>query len=356
MNPYEVLGISKNATKEEIKKAYRKMAMKYHPDRNKDESSSEKFKEINNAYEILSNDKKRKEYDTFGNNPRGTGGFSGFDDLNGFSGFDPFSDFFKDNFKTKEHPTNFYTEIDIDLRTAINGGSHHLICEINEICSSCNGTKAENKKMKSCDLCMGHGSIQEKFLNFLIKKPCSNCNGLGEVPVKTCSHCKGLGEVPKIKELNINIPAGIEDGYQLRLKTEGINTLKGTAYIIIKVNVKKHEIFERNGHHLSLNVPISFIDACMGGEIKIIDINNNLLNIKIPEGLQNGQTLRVKGKGGLDLKGNIGDIYIKFNIETPINLTKEQKKILKDFEKTYKNENKTKEKKWYENFINKFNK
>lgn len=362
---YEILGISKGTSEGEIKKAYRKAAMKYHPDRFSSASDSEKkeaeekFKEINEAYQVLSDSQKRQQYDQFGHAAfeQGGGGFNG----GGFGGFeDIFGDIFGSSFGGGGFGGSFggssrrsYVEagddlrynLEITLEEAAEGVEKTLKYKRKGKCSTCSGTGAEDEKLKECSRCNGNGYIktqQRTILGVMASQSvCPECNGKGKIPVKNCKHCHGSGVEKETVEKTVNIPAGIDDGQKLKLAGMGEASLNGgpngDLYVVIRI--KRHEIFERDEEDLHCEIPISYSMAVLGGEIQIPTLKEKK-SIKIPVGIESGKSLKVSGYGIKSLRGNYrGDIIVRIVIETPKNLTDKQKDLLKQFEESLNEKN-----------------
>jgi len=367
---YEVLGVAKGASDTEIKKAYRKAAMKYHPDKYSNASDSEKseaekkFKEINDAYQVLSDSGKREQYDRFGHaafqGAGGGGAGGGFGGFGGFSGGgfedlgDIFGSFFGGGFggfggdqrsRVKPGADLRYT-VEITLEEAANGVEKEIKYHRKGKCSSCDGTGAEKgSSMKKCPTCNGQGRVKEvqrtMFGNFENVTTCKDCNGKGEVPETKCKTCKGTGiEREKVKK-SVKIPAGIDDGQRLRLSGMGEASDQGgpngDLYIFIKV--KKHKMFERVDDDIICEVPVSYAKATLGGEIEIPTLDGSL-KMKLPAGTQTGKTFRLREKGMPSTRGyRRGDQLVKVIIETPKNLSEEQKELLKAFDDSLNEKN-----------------
>lgn len=348
---YEILGISRQASPEEIKKAYRQMALKYHPDRNPgNKEAEEKFKEASEAYSVLIDPEKRSVYDRFGHNGlRGEGfrGFSGFDS----SIFEDFEDIlgnffsfgFGDIFSSRRSRPRTYTpqrgrdlvlELELSLEEAAFGLEKEIKLTRTEICPACQGTKLRPGTKKSvCPHCQGRGQIRYQQGFFTVSRTCSTCKGTGEIITNPCPECRGSGKIKKKKTLNIKIPAGVDEGTRLRIGGEGEagdrGAPRGDLYVIIRL--KKHKFFERDGQNLYSQISISFVQAALGATVEIPTLEKNEL-LHIPPGTQPGTVLRMKGKGLKVLGSNRkGDLFIKINIKTPQNLNKEQKALLKKF-------------------------
>jgi molecular chaperone DnaJ len=357
---YRVLGVSKNATKEEIKKAYKQLAKKYHPDLNKDPGATEKFKEINEAASVLGDDEKRAQYDQFGDadayKKAGGTGFSGFEDFGfrDFAGFD-FDDIFDQFFsgggfsgfgrggrgrgRRVRAGRNLRADVEITLEEAATGTSKILNIQRIEKCPDCNGTGAETKEdIKDCPACNGTGAQRRTqrtpFGIFSTTTTCSRCGGSGRIIENECKNCDGTGAVKKARKLDINIPAGAEEGTNLRVAGEGEGGEEGAngdLYVI--VHVKEHEIFEREGDDIHVKAEVPFATAALGGEIEVPTLDGKA-KLKIPPGTQPGTVFRMRGKGIPFLHGHgRGDENVEINIKVPESLTRKQRELLEEFEK-----------------------
>lgn len=365
---YEVLGISRNATQDEIKKAYRQMARKYHPDVNReDKNAAEKFKEINDAYEVLSDPQKREIYDHYGhdafdptkNAGAGAGGFGGF----GF-GQDGFSDIFDMFFgggmtgsRRRTGPrrgADREIRLDISFEDAVFGQEKEIEITRMEKCEHCKGNGAEpGTKITTCPSCKGTGQVRSvqstPFGRFETVRTCSRCNGEGKVVQTPCSVCKGTGQVRKNRRINVRIPAGIDNGSRLRMSGEGEPGQNGgpPGDLYITVIVRPHPHFEREGNNLITKVDIDFVQAALGAEIEIALLGGGKQTVKIPEGIQPGDILTIKGKGIPFLHSHrFGDLKIIVNVKIPTRLTRKQKELLLQFKEEEKPEKK--------GFFNKF--
>lgn len=375
---YEVLGISKGASEDEIKKAYRKAAMKYHPDKFSNASekekkeAEEKFKEVNEAYQVLSDAQKRAQYDQFGHAAfeQGAGGFGGgfggfggaggFEDIfssffgGGGSGFGGFGGFGGSSRRSYVEPgRDLRYQLEITLEEAATGVEKTIKYKRNGKCSSCNGTGAEvGSSMKTCPKCNGKGYVevtQRTILgNMVSHAECSECHGKGQVPEKKCKTCGGTGITRETIEKKIKIPAGIEDGQKLRLDGMGEASESGgpngDLYVIIRV--KDHAIFERRGTDIYCEIPIKFTTAALGGEVEVPTLKGKK-NMKIPAGTQTGKMFRMRGEGIQSLRGSmVGDEIVQVVVETPIDLNEKQQELLRAFEDSLKDKNYKKHKTW----------
>lgn len=350
---YEVLGINKNATDEEIKKAYRKLAMQYHPDRNAgDKSAEEKFKEINEAYEVLNDSEKRERYDQYGHagvDPNmGGGGFGGF---GGFSGGD-YGDIFGDIFnmfggggfgQARNGPqkgSDIRVNINITFEEAAFGCEKKIKLTRKEKCSQCGGSGAkEGSNVKTCDRCGGSGQIrvtQKSILGMMqTVKVCDKCHGEGTIIDTPCTKCNGSGIENAERQITVKIPAGVDTGSVLPLRGEGNVGYKGgkTGDVYIYINVKAHEFFKRDGSDVYITVPITYAQAALGDEIKVPTLEGRV-KLKIPEGTQTGTTFKIKGKGIQSINGfGKGSQFVTVNIEVPKKLNEKQKSALREFDK-----------------------
>lgn len=343
---YQILGVSKNATQDDIKKAYRVLVKKYHPDLHpNDKEAAEKFKEINEANEVLSDEKKRKNYDTFGD-PNGNMG-AGFSGASGFSGFGGFEDIFGDFFggfggarqraQTKTRGEDITIELTLSFLDAAKGTTREIVYNRNETCSSCKGTGAKGgTAYKTCPKCNGTGQIQytqsSGFFRSVNVRPCDECRGTGKKIIEPCSDCGGKGYKKTSTKLTIDIPAGADTGSYIKKIGFGEASRNGgpSGDLIIVMKVEPSKIFKRKNFDLYVEVPISFKTACCGGKVKVPLIDDTI-EYTIPEGTQSGKVFFVRGKGIKSRRG-IGDLYIVVVVEVPTKLSKEQKKILESLE------------------------
>lgn len=346
---YEVLGVAKGASDSEIKKAFRKLAMKHHPDRNAGDKDSEaKFKEINEAYDVLSDAKKRQAYDQYGHagvDPNNMGGAGGFGGGAGGAGFgDVFGDIFGDIFGGGRGPggasqpqrgADLRYRLNISLEEAVHGATKKISIPSQVECKPCSGSGAKpGTKKKTCGTCQGQGAVRMQQGFFSVQQACPNCHGSGEMIETPCNNCRGQGHVQETKHLSVKIPAGVDDGDRVRLAGEGEMGEKGAPAgdLYVEVQVKQHEIFERDGNNLHCQVPVSFVLACLGGDIEVPTLDGRV-KLKVPSETQSGKILRLRGKGVKPLRGSIsGDLMCHIMVETPVNLSNEQKEILKQFD------------------------
>jgi len=336
---YKLLGVERNASDEELKKKYRSLAMKFHPDRNADnpEAAEVKFKQIKEAYEVLSDAKKRAAYDQFGHagvdasmGGRPGGGAEGFSDIFG----DVFGDIFGGARQQRggvQRGADLRYNLEVTLEEAVAGTEQKIRIPVLVTCGECAGSGA--KKGSSpviCTTCHGHGQVRMQQGFFSVQQTCPTCRGTGKQIKDPCGKCYGQGRVQETKTLSAKIPAGVDNGDRIRLHGEGEAGERGgpSGDLYIEIHVKPHEIFNRDGANLSCEVPISFITACLGDEIHVPTLNGKV-SLKIPAETQTGKVFRLRGKGVKPVRGGpVGDLLCKVVIETPVNLTKEQKKLI----------------------------
>ena len=363
---YEVLGLSKGASADEIKKAYRGLAKKYHPDMNPGDKEAEaKFKEVNEAYAVLSDDEKRQKYDQFGHaafdpasGAGGFGGFGGFD--GGFDFSDLFSSFFgggRSSQQTRNAPQrgdDVATRVTVSFEEAAFGTRKEVNFARVEGCKECGSTgAAKGTKPETCQNCKGRGHVtvqQQTIFGYTqTQKACSSCRGTGKIIKTPCQNCNGKGFIKINKKLEVNIPAGIDTYQNIVLRGQGSAGRNGgpSGDLIIEVRVKNHDFFTREGNDLYCEVPISFTEAALGADIYIPTLGGGKEKITVPEGTQSGKSFTLKGKGIVDINNpkRAGNIIVTVNVETPKNLNAEQKKILRSFEETFgkKSDNNTAE-------------
>jgi molecular chaperone DnaJ len=341
---YEVLGVSRTASADEIKKAYRRLAMKHHPDRNKDDETAEaKFKEAKQAYEVLSDADKRATYDRFGHEavsggPGGMGGYSaeGFGDIFG----DVFGDIFgggRQRGSQVFRGADLGYELRLDLEKAVSGDSVTIDVPTQVTCDSCSGSGAKKgSDPVKCSTCGGAGQVRMQQGFFSIQQTCPNCKGAGTTISDPCSACHGRGRVHKTKTLSVKVPAGVDNGDRIRLSGEGEAGRNGgpPGDLYVEIRVKPHKIFTRDGANLACEVPISVATAALGGEVELPTLDGNVA-LKVPAGTQSGKVFRLRGKGVATVRDpRIGDLFAKVAVETPVNLTAEQRDLLSQFEES----------------------
>jgi molecular chaperone DnaJ len=344
---YEILGVDRNASDEEVKKAYRRLARQHHPDlqtgEHQKKAAEEKFKEINEAYEVLSDQDKRRRYDMFGHAgaQQGPGGFEGFDFGRGGFG-DVFSDIFEDFFgqprggSRPERGSDLQYNLEISFEEAVYGKEAKLKIPRWETCPDCRGSGAKSAAaIKTCPSCKGTGQLRFQQGFFSVSRPCGQCEGAGRVVTDPCPACQGRQRVYKERTIVVNIPAGIESGMRLRLSNEGEHGVHsgppGDLYVAI--TVKPHPIFQRKGLDITCDVPISFITAILGGKIEVPTLKGSTI-LKIPPGTQHDKVLRIKGLGVPSLKGgSVGDQLYTIKVQIPTKLTAKQKELLMEFAK-----------------------
>ncbi|MCB1563929.1 MAG: molecular chaperone DnaJ [Alphaproteobacteria bacterium] len=345
---YKTLGVEKSADAAEIKKAYRKLAMKYHPDQNKGDAKAEaKFKEISEAYDILKDEQKRAAYDRYGEaafDPAMGGGPGGMG-----AGMGGFSDIFEDMFgdfmggrrggaSGPARGSDMQYTMDISMEDAFRGKEMTIKIPVNETCDNCNGSGAQpGTSAESCSTCEGAGRVRQQQGFFTIERTCPTCQGVGKIIKDPCTKCRGEGRIRKDKTLKVKIPAGIEHGRRIRLSGEGEAGLrggpKGDLYVLLAI--KPHKFFKRDGANLFCRVPLPITTAALGGEITVPTIEGASAKVKIPAGAQSGQQFRLKSKGMSVLNSEArGDMYIEIFVETPVNLDKKQQDLLRQLDKS----------------------
>lgn len=342
---YEVLGVSKSADEKEIKKAYRRVAMKFHPDRNPDDpESDDKFKEASEAYEVLSDSEKRNAYDQFGHaglegQMGGAGGFGG----GSFS--DIFGDVFGDIFGGgggggrggAQRGSDLRYTLDISLEDAVRGTTVEIRVPTLVGCSTCDGSGArKGSKPTTCGTCGGAGQVRMQQGFFQVQQTCPTCRGRGSTIADPCTSCRGQGRVEKTKKLSVKVPPGVDTGDRIRLAGEGEAGAEGgpSGDLFVQMSVKQHPIFERDGKHLYCEVPITFVDAALGGELEIPTLDGRV-KLKIPAETQTGKLFRLRGKGVQPVRGGgVGDLLCRAVVETPVNLDKRQKELLKELQES----------------------
>ena len=357
---YEVLGVSKGASAEELKKAYRNKAKELHPDRNSDNPNAEaQFKEVNEAYEVLKDPNKKAAYDRYGHAAfdggmgagRPGGGFQGQGDFaSAFS--DVFDDLFGDFMgrggarggqPRAARGNDLRYNLRVTLEEAFSGTTKTINVPTSISCGSCKGTGAEGgSEPVTCPTCAGMGKVRAQQGFFTVERTCPTCSGMGQTIKNPCKTCHGAGRVEKEKQLTVNIPAGVETGTRIRHAGEGEAGMRGgpSGDLYVFIEVLKHDLFEREGNHLFCRVPVSMTKAALGGDLEVPTIDGGRSRVKIPEGSQSGRQMRLRGKGMPALRsGGPGDMFIELAVETPVNLTGKQKDLLREFEKLAEDNN-----------------
>ena len=343
---YEILGVSKNSSEDEIKKSYRKLAMKYHPDRNKDNKEAEKkFKEISSAYNILKDSQKKATYDQYGHDAfqqGGMGGSQGFGDAAGFS--DIFDEFFGGGFggsssrrRGPSRGSDLRYNMAISLKEAFTGKKSQIRIPSYASCDLCSGSGSTDKSGPStCQTCNGHGKVRSQSGFFSIERACPTCGGEGSSIKNPCLKCNGSGKIKKQKTISVTIPAGVETGTRVRISGEGEpgERRAGNGDLYIFVDVQKDRLFEREEENIFFEIPINITTAILGGEVEVPTIDGKKAILKIPPGTQSETQFRLKNKGMTILRqSSRGDMYVQVGVEMPVNLNTKQKSILGDFEK-----------------------
>ncbi len=346
---YEVLGLEKGASKDDIRRAYRRLAMKYHPDRNPDDKEAENnFKEVKEAYEILYDDEKRAAYDRFGHagvdpNAAGMGGMGGGMGADAFA--DAFGDIFGEIFGARggagggrshvRRGADLRYTLDISLEEAASGLDTEIRVPNWDECDSCQGSGAKpGTSPETCSTCRGAGAVRMQQGFFSVQQTCPTCHGTGQEIKEPCSKCNGGGRVRSNKTLEVNIPAGIDDGMRIRLSGKGEPGLNGgpAGDLYVEIHIKPHNIFQRDGDDLHCELTIPFTTAALGGDVEVPTLDGRG-EITIPEGTQSGKTFRLRGKGIRGVRSSYpGDLYCHIQVETPVRLSEEQKQLLRQFE------------------------
>ncbi len=342
---YEVLGIARNATETDIKKAYRRLAMKYHPDKNPgDAAAEEKFKEAAEAYAVLSDAEQRARYDRFGHAGVGAaaaGGFSG-----GFAGFQNFEDILGDIFgfgfggagggrraSQVQRGADLRYDLELTLEEAAKGVTTQIRVPRLETCDECGGSgAASGTTPETCPTCGGAGQVRYQQGFFSVTRTCPQCRGTGRIIKDACRACRGEGRVRREKKIELKVPAGIDDGMRLRVAGEGESGIGGgpPGDLQVVIHIREHEIFERQDNNLLCQIAIDFAEAALGAEIEVPLLDGHA-SLKIPEGTQTGATFRLRGKGIASLSGEVGDLFVIVNVVTPTSLTPEQRRLLEEF-------------------------
>ncbi len=345
---YEVLGVTRSANDEELKKAYRRLAIQFHPDRNPgDKQAEEKFKELNEAYQILSEPERRAQYDRFGHaafqGPQGPGGFGGFDFTQGFE--EVFSDIFGDFFGTgrgrsrsrSRRGDDLRYDLEVEFEEAARGSEKTVKFQRLTLCESCNGSRARggSEGARTCPNCRGTGQVRTQQGFFSISTTCGQCRGEGTIIADPCPKCQGQGRVRKPVSLSVKIPPGVDNGSRLKLRNEGEAGFGGgpNGDLYVVVHVKEHALFVRQDNDVVIEVPVSFPQGALGAEIDVPTLEGKI-KLKVPAGTQSGKVLRLKGKGFTDLHGyGRGDQLVRIVVETPRRLTARQRELLEEFAK-----------------------
>src|SRR5215472_6754719 len=341
---YETLEVERDADDGKLKAAFRKLAMKWHPDKNPGDAASEiRFKEINEAYEVLKDDQKRAAYDRFGHAAFEHGGAGGPGFGAGFAS--SFSDIFEDLFGMagqrsrggRERGADLRYNMEITLEEAFQGKTAQVEIAVSVMCESCSGSGAKaGTKPKTCDMCGGAGRVRQAQGFFTLERTCPGCHGRGQMIEDPCPSCSGSGRVTRDRTLSVNIPQGVEDGTRIRLAGEGEAGVRGgpPGDLYIFLSLAAHPFFQREAADLHCRVPVSMVTAAMGGEVEVPTIDGGKTRVKVPEGTQSGRRFRLSGKGMPVLRWRqTGDMYVQVVVETPQNLTKKQQELLAEFEK-----------------------
>jgi len=359
---YEVLGVSRDASERDIKKAYKRLAMKYHPDRNPgDATAAERFKEVKQAYEILTDDQKKAAYDQYGHaafeqGGMGGGGGADFGDIFG----DVFGDIFGGGRRgggghRAQRGADLRYNMELSLEEAVRGCSKEIEVPTLVHCDACEGSGAKKgTSAQTCGTCHGHGQVQMRQGFFAVQQTCPTCNGKGKIIKDPCEVCHGQGRKQNTKTLNVKIPAGVDTGDRIRLSGEGeageMGAPAGDLYV--QVHVREHSIFERDGNNLYCEVPVSFAMAALGGEVEVPTLDGRV-NLKVPEETQTGRMFRMRGKGVKSVRGgSVGDLLVKLVVETPVKLSSRQKELLRELEDSFGGEGGHKHKPKSEGFFN----
>ncbi|MDO9527046.1 MAG: molecular chaperone DnaJ [Gemmobacter sp.] len=355
---YDVLGVAKGSSADEIKKAYRTKAKELHPDRNQDDPTAEgKFKEVNEAYDILKDDSKKAAYDRYGHaafeGGGGGGRPGGFNQQGDFAS--AFSDVFEDLFgdfmggrggggrSRAQRGSDLRYNLRVSLEEANKGVQKTISVPTSVACDSCKGSGAEGgAEPVTCPTCSGMGKVRAQQGFFTVERTCPTCAGAGQIVKNPCKSCGGAGRIEKDRSLSVNIPAGVETGTRIRLAGEGEAGLRGgpTGDLYIFIEVKDHPIFQRDGVHLYCRVPVSITTAALGGEVEVPTIDGGRSRVKVPAGSQTGKQMRLRAKGMPALRGGgIGDMLIELAVETPVNLTSRQRELLQEFDRLSEDNN-----------------
>ncbi|HMW70487.1 MAG TPA: molecular chaperone DnaJ [Cellvibrionaceae bacterium] len=364
---YEILGVAKGVSEADLKKAYRRVAMKYHPDRNPDDKDAEeKFKEASEAYEVLSDENKRAAYDQYGHaGLEGAGGMGGGFGGGGFS--DIFGDVFGDIFGGggggrrggPARGSDLRYTLELSLEDAVKGTSVKIKVPTLVSCKTCDGSGAKaGTKPATCTTCGGHGQVRMQQGFFSVQQTCPTCRGKGKIITDPCKDCHGHGRVEETKTLNVKVPPGVDNGDRIRLAGEGEAGAEGgpSGDLYVQISVKEHEFFQRDGKNLYCEVPIGLVEACLGGEIEVPTLDGRV-KLKIPEETQTGKLFRLRGKGVAPVRGGAaGDLLCRVIVETPVNLTAKQKDLLRQLQEdmTGSSTHSPKQSSWFEGMKNFF--
>lgn len=346
---YDILGVGKDASKDEVKKAYRKLARQYHPDVNKEEGAADKFKEAKEAYEVLSNDQKRSQYDQFGHQDPQSQGFGGAQDFGGFG--DIFDMFFGGGGGRRRDPNapqqgaDLQYTMALDFEEAIFGKETDINIPKEETCDTCHGSGAKpGTDTKTCSHCQGSGQLNTEqntpFGKVVNRRVCHYCGGTGKIIPDKCKTCGGAGKVKKNNKIHISIPAGIDEGQQIRVTGKGEPGVNGgpAGDLFVVVQIKPHEFFEREGDHIYCELPVTFTQATLGDEIEVPTVHGKVM-LTIPAGTQTGKIFRLKGKGAPNVRGyGQGDQHVQVRIVTPVKISDRQKELLREFNEIGGNE------------------
>lgn len=364
---YEILGVAKGVSEADLKKAYRRVAMKYHPDRNPDDKDAEeKFKEASEAYEVLSDENKRAAYDQYGHaGLEGAGGMGGGFGGGGFS--DIFGDVFGDIFGGggggrrggPARGSDLRYTLELSLEDAVKGTSVKIKVPTLVSCKTCDGSGAKaGTKPATCTTCGGHGQVRMQQGFFSVQQTCPTCRGKGKIITDPCKDCHGHGRVEETKTLSVKVPPGVDNGDRIRLAGEGEAGAEGgpSGDLYVQISVKEHEFFQRDGKNLYCEVPIGLVEACLGGEIEVPTLDGRV-KLKIPEETQTGKLFRLRGKGVAPVRGGAaGDLLCRVIVETPVNLTSKQKDLLRQLQEdmTGTTTHSPKQSSWFEGMKNFF--